>query len=233
MCPVVKLVMGLKSLDGGEEIAKRNVEHYMPSEWMSFIITVACMSGRSPLSHHFLCSFISLSCSQLARESYSLQSDGTLLSSALRWVGWCGCVCANTWGGVHQVAGNDPIYRYSFTATYITSRSLFFFASTFPFLVSQKLNLSGFLLSSSPAPSAVLYQACTKRVHLDRMAAISRVSYFILPQTCNKWQCSKSYNSYYVVLRHCIRPKRHSVLLKSTTSFVNVANNAASLEKLN
>lgn len=62
---------------------------------------------------HFLCSFSSFSCGQLAREpaycgSYSLQSDRTLHSAAFHRVGLCGWACVNVWGGVHHGAGKAP-----------------------------------------------------------------------------------------------------------------------------
>lgn len=89
---------------------------------------------------YFLCSFSSLSCGQLAREtaycgSYCLQSDRTLLLTAFHWVGLCGWVCVNVWGGVHKVAGNAPRYHYSIIATYITEPlSFLFLYFLFPFL---------------------------------------------------------------------------------------------------
>lgn len=111
---------------------------------------------------YFLCSFISLSCGQLATEtaycgSYSLQSDRTLLSTAFHWVGPCGWVCVNVWGGVHHrgwKCSKISLQRYCHLhngASLSLTRQDYF---SFSFLFSVSLRLSSFTLTAGLSPAS-------------------------------------------------------------------------------
>lgn len=158
-------------------------------------------------SLYFLCSFISLSCGQLATEtaycgSYSLQSDRTLLSTAFHWVGPCGWVCVNVWGGVHhrrwkcsKISLQCYCHLHNWASLSLTRPDSFFFLSCFPAV-------------SASLPS--LWQ----QVYLQHLARLmnktTSAKGFILHRhtTGNKCRGSRSSYSYSVVSRNCISPQR-------------------------
>lgn len=185
---------------------------------------------------YFLCSFSSLSCGQLATEtaycgSYSLQSDKTLLSTAFHWVGLCGWVCVNVWGGVHHGDGNAPRYHYSIIATYITEPfSLLFLYFLFLFLT--KSEISFFAVSSS-------FLSLWQQVYLQHLAQLVNTGTEQLRTSLSHQHATNAKAARAltvplwfreIALAHsgkgsaAMRRLPHSALLKSTTSFVGVAN---------
>lgn len=121
----------------------------------------------------------------------------------------------NVWGGAHHRAGNAPRYHYSITATYITELFSFLFPFSSLFFLQN--------LSSSPALTAGLSAESQLHISLSHQQHATNTK-AARALTVTLWFRK-------IALGHrgngnaaMKRPPPHSALLKSTTSFVNVAN---------
>ncbi len=144
-------------------------------------------------------------------------------------MGLCGWVCVNVRGGVHHGAGNAPRYHYSIIATYITE--------PFSFLFLYFLFL--FLTKSKFFPVSTSFLSLWQEVYLQHHAQLvntgaEQLRTSLSHQHATNAKAAKALTVPLwfreIALAHsnkgstAMRRLPHSALLKSTTSFVNVAN---------